>query len=54
LPHSLDRRTIFMMEERITILEAASDSNASALAALRNEMSDRFKLATLVAKAFLG
>lgn len=31
-----------MMEERITTLEAASDSNATALAALGNEMNDRF------------
>lgn len=32
-----------MMEERITKLEAASDSTVSTLAALENDMNDRFK-----------
>ena len=31
-----------MMEERLTTLESKSDSNAAALAALENDMNDRF------------
>jgi F0F1-type ATP synthase membrane subunit b/b' len=42
IARSVQQEDHFMMDERLTQLELRSDSNATALAALENDMDDRF------------